>query len=262
MAKLDGTTAQETTAARKHASAQENTAVRKTRGDGAQRVYRKLRDDILTLELAPGELLDEVSIGQRFNLSRSPVREALIRLASDGLVRTLPNKSTMVAPLNIEAFPQYLDALDLVQRVTTRLAALLRSPSDLEKIEQCHRAFSKAVEDSDALLMIETNRDFHIAISEAGQNPYFTDSYTRLLDEGRRMLRLYFRSFDDHLPPEPAMEHTNIVEAIRNRDADLAERLAHEHAVQVGDRFLAYLGRRHAKGFALEQPALDKAPKT
>ena len=85
---------------------------RKTRGDGALRVYRKLREDILSLELPPGELLDEVKIGQRFNLSRSPVREALIRLASDGLVRTLPNKSTMVAPLNIEAFPQYLDALE------------------------------------------------------------------------------------------------------------------------------------------------------
>lgn len=226
---------------------------RKTRGDGAQRVYRKLRDDILSLELAPGELLDEVTIGQRFNLSRSPVREALIRLASDGLVRTLPNKSTMVAPLNIEAFPQYLDALDLVQRVTTRLAALLRSRTDLEKIESCQAAFAKALADGDALRMIETNRDLHIAISEAGQNIYFTETYTRLLDEGRRMLRLYFRSFDDSLPPDLAGEHDKIIEAIRDRDADLAERLAHEHAVQVGDRFLEYLGRRHTQGFALVQ---------
>lgn len=231
----------------------ENKPARKTRGDGAQRVYRKLREDILSLELAPGELLDEVTIGQKFSLSRSPVREALIRLASDGLVRTLPNKSTMVAPLNIEAFPQYLDALDLVQRVTTRLAALLRSPSDLEKIDDAQAAFAKAAKDRDALRMIETNRNLHIAISEAGQNPYFTDTYTRLLDEGRRMLRLYFRSFDDHLPPDLAKEHSNILEAIRQRDADLAERLAHEHALQVGDRFLEYLGRRHTDGFSLVQ---------
>ena len=227
--------------------------LRKTRGDGAQRVYRKLREDILSLELAPGELLDEVTIGQRFNLSRSPVREALIRLASDGLVRTLPNKSTMVAPLNIEAFPQYLDALDLIQRVTARLAALLRSEADLENIENCQAAFAKALANSDALRMIETNRNFHIAISEAGKNRYFTETYTRLLDEGRRMLRLYFRSFDDHLPPELAGEHNKMIEAIRARDADLAERLAHEHAVQVGDNFLEYLGRRHTKGFALVQ---------
>ncbi len=56
------------------------------RGQGAVRVYDSLREDILSLEIPPGELLDEVQIGRRFDLSRSPVREALIRLASEGLV--------------------------------------------------------------------------------------------------------------------------------------------------------------------------------
>ena len=105
------------------------------RGQGAARVYKALREDILSLEIPPGELLDEVQIGRRFNLSRSPVREALIRLASEGLVKTLPNKSTMVAPLNLEEFPAYIDSLDLVQRVTTRLAAQLRSAGDLAALQ-------------------------------------------------------------------------------------------------------------------------------
>ena len=172
------------------------------------------------------------------------MREALIRLSSEGLVRTLPNKSTMVAPLNIEAFPKYLDALDLMQRATTRLAASLRTKDDLAQIKREQAAFEKALAKRDALAMIEMNRNFHIAISEAGKNPYFTMLYTRLLDEGRRMLRLYFLSFDDGLPPELAGEHQRIIEAIENKDPDLAEALAHEHAVQVGDRFLAYLGTR------------------
>ena len=58
------------------------------RGQGAVRVYEAPREDILRLNIPPGELLDEVQIGRRFNLSRSPVREALIRLASEGLVKT------------------------------------------------------------------------------------------------------------------------------------------------------------------------------
>ena len=215
-----------------------------SRGGGALRIYEGLRHDILTMALPPGELLDEVTIASRYAVSRSPVREALIRLTAEGLVKTLPNKSAMVASLNIEEFPAYLDALDLMQRVTTRLAASLRSEDDLVRIKREQAAFERALAKHDALAMIETNRNLHIAISEAGKNRHFTMLYARLLDEGRRMLRLYFFSLDDSLPPELESEHRKIIDAIEAQDADLAERLAHEHAMQVGERFLAYLGTR------------------
>ncbi len=214
------------------------------RGHGAVRVYEALREDILRLNIPPGELLDEVQIGRRFNLSRSPVREALIRLASEGLVKTLPNKSTLVAPLNLEEFPAYIDTLDLIQRATTRLAAQLRTPIDLDQINARQAEFEAALAARDVLAMIESNRNFHLAISEAAQNCYLKEFHARLLDEGRRFLRLYFRSFDDSLPPEFRDEHVQIIEAIERKDAGLAERLAHEHTVQVSDRFLSYLAKR------------------
>lgn len=230
-------------------------AKKRTRGEGALKIYNSLRDDILTLSLPPGGLLDEVKIANRFEVSRSPVREALIRLSSEGLVKTLPNKSTMVAPLNIEEFPKYLDALDLMQRVTTRLAATQHTADDLARIKAEQVLFERALEQRDALAMIEANRNFHIAISEAGYNRYFTLLYTRLLDEGRRMQRLYFRSFDDMLPPELTGEHQDIIDAIEKRDAALAEKLAHGHAVQVGDRILAYLGTRLTADISLTPEA-------
>ncbi len=214
------------------------------RGQGAVRVYEALREDILRLNIPPGELLDEVQIGRRFNLSRSPVREALIRLASEGLVKTLPNKSTLVAPLNLEEFPAYIDTLDLIQRATTRLAAQLRTAGDLEQINARQAEFEAALAARDVLAMIESNRNFHLAISEAARNHYLKEFHARLLDEGRRFLRLYFRSFDDSLPPEFRDEHVQIIEAIERKDADLAERLAHEHTLQVSDRFLGYLATR------------------
>jgi len=224
---------------------------RRTRGKGAIGVYQKLREDILSMKLAPGELLDEVTIGKQFNLSRSPVREALIRLSAEGLVKTLPNKSTLVAPLNIAEFSQFIDALDLIQRATTRLAAKLRTDEDLQIIKERQSAFEDAVARRDVLAMIDANHDFHVAISNAGKNSYFTQFASRLLDEGRRMLRLYFRSFGDTLPPELAGEHYQLIDAIENRDEELAEKLAHLHAVQVSDRFLASLGVRHTSDMAL-----------
>jgi DNA-binding GntR family transcriptional regulator len=230
------------------------TTVKKQRGQGASRVYRQLREDILRLNIAPGELLDETRIGKSFKLSRSPVREALVRLATEGLIKTLPNKSTIVSPLNIEEFSSYIDALDLVQRITTRLAARLRTSEQLDTIRKRQAGFYKAVVVHDALAMIERNHDFHVAISNASQNRYLSDFNSRLLDEGRRYLRLYFRSFNDALPPELNDEHNRIISAIDARDEELAERLAHEHCMQVSQRFLQYLSRRQTANLSVLPP--------
>lgn len=224
------------------------------RGQGAVRVYRKLREDILRLNIAPGELLDETRLSQEFKLSRSPVREAMVRLASEGLIKTLPNKSTIVAPLNIEEFSSYIDALDLVQRITTRLAAKLRTPEQLRAIEACQATFEKAVHAHDVLAMIEANHDFHVAISNASQNRYLSEFNSRLLDEGRRYLRLYFRSFSDTLPPELNDEHHQIIAAIEHQQEDSAERLAHAHSMQVSARFLQYLSRRQTADLSIFPP--------
>lgn len=226
----------------------------KRRGEAATRVYSRLREDILRLNLAPGEPLDETRISKEFDLSRSPVREAIVRLASEGLVKALPNKTTVVAPLNIADFASYTDALDLVQRITTRLAARLRTNAQLETIKARQADFCVAMDNRDPLAMIECNRDFHVAVSNASQNCYLSEFNSRLLDEGRRYLRLYFRSFNDILPAEFSEEHDQIIHAIEAQDEEQAERQAHEHSMQVRDRFLRYLSRSNTSGLSVLQP--------
>lgn len=234
-----------------------NTTTDKRRGQGATRVYSRLREDILRLNLAPGEALDETLISKEFGLSRSPVREAMVRLASEGLVKTLPNKSTIVAPLNIAEFASYTDALDLVQRITTRLAARLRTDAQLEAIKTRQDDFCVAMNNRDPLAMIERNHDFHVAVSDASQNRYLSEFNSRLLDEGRRYLRLYFRSFNDILPSEFSDEHNQIIDAIEAQDEERAERQAHEHSLQVRDRFLRYLSQSQTGNLSVLPPRED-----
>ncbi len=209
---------------------------------GWKGVYDVLRTDILSLALAPGELLDEMSLSRRFGFSRSPIREALIRLAGDSLVVNLPNRTTIVAPVDITRFPKYVDALDLAQRVNTRLAAELRSDADLKAIAEAQESFVAAVKSGDHLAMSETNKDFHMAIARAGRNPYMANFYERLLDEGRRILHLHFdyieRTRDGQLLTD---EHQQMIDAIRARDAERADRLAHAHSRQFRDNFLDFL---------------------
>jgi DNA-binding GntR family transcriptional regulator len=158
---------------------------RRVRGTGSQQVFEALQRDILTLKLAPGLALDESSLAERFGTSRSPVREALIRLSAEGLVVASTNRATLVAPIDLETFPKYIEALDLLQRANTRLAAQLRCDDDIENIREKMLSFENAVRNNDHMEMSGTNRDFHLAVAKAGKNPFLTSQYGALLNSGR-----------------------------------------------------------------------------
>lgn len=209
------------------------TAIGHRRGSGVGHVYEALRNDIIELELPPGSPIDEVQLAQRFSLSRTPIREALVRLAAEGLITTLPNRATIVANIDFLALPQFFDALTLMYRVTTRLAAVHHREDDIRRIGALQATFTEAVEARDALAMIAANRDFHIEIARAGRNRYYTDLFTQLLDEGRRILRLYYSSFHDMLPREYVNEHEDMIAAIVARDVERADALASAHANQI-----------------------------
>lgn len=220
------------------------------RGSGAKMVYDLLRDEILNLQLPPGSPIDEVVLAERFGMSRTPIREALVRLSSDGLIDTLPNRSTMVSQIDFVNMHRFFDALVLMYRVTTQLAAKHHRSEDLATIRELQSAFAAAVQSQNALAMIATYAEFHLAVAEAGRNPYFTGLFKRLLDEGRRILRLYYQSYDDRLPARFVEEHDEIIAAIEARDLKRAEYLGREHAEQIVEQVQKLLTRYD--GLALE----------
>lgn len=219
---------------------------RRTKGSGVKFVYATLREEILSLALAPGALLDETTLAERFGMSRSPVREALIRLAGDELVVTLANRSTVVAPIDVQSFPQYIEALDIAQRMNTRLAAALRTEADLEEIAGRQADFVAAVRTGDHLAMSEANKVFHMAIAAAGRNPFLSAFYDRLLNRGQRMLHLHFEFIEQgqggYLLTD---EHDAMLEAIAEKDAERADALAHDHTRQFRDSFIDFLKVNH-----------------
>ena len=204
------------------------------RGHGVRLAYEVLRDEILDLTLPPGSPVDEATLAERFAMSRTPIREALVRLEGEGLVVTLPNRSTVVANIDFANLNAFFDALTLMYRVTTRLAAEFYTDSDLQRIRAKQAVFATAVEAGDELAMIACNRDFHVAIAEAGRNGYYLQLFARLLDEGRRILRLYYYpSFESSLPHPYVIEHEAIIAAVAARDIDLCDRLAKDHADRI-----------------------------
>jgi DNA-binding GntR family transcriptional regulator len=226
--------------------------MKRARGTGWKNVYETLRNEILALTLAPGQLLDESTLAERFDMSRSPVREALIRLAGEDLVVTLSNRSTIVAPIEVATFPKYVEALDIAQRMNTRLAAELRTEADLKAIAKRQKEFEAAVKTSDHLKMSEANKQFHMAIAYAGKNPYLTSFYERLLNQGQRMLHLHFeyleRTHEGYLLTD---EHNLMLEAIRTKNVDLADELAHAHTRQFQQNFINFMRENYTTDVSL-----------
>jgi len=231
---------------------------KRPKGGGSKYVYETLKREILSLALQPGVPLDETGLSERFAMSRSPVREALVRLSAEGLVVMLSNRSTLVAPINLTEFPRYVEALDFLQRINTRLAAQNRSDSQIELMEKEARAFDQACIANDYLAMSASNRDFHMTIATAGKNTYLARSYGQLLDEGRRILHMHFdyiqsSTTDTLLGPE----HQDMIDAIRDRDVARADRLAHEHTRQFHRRFVEFLSAQYSDDFDFQISSLN-----
>ncbi|SDE50309.1 DNA-binding transcriptional regulator, GntR family [Paracoccus isoporae] len=221
------------------------------RGEGVRFVYEILRDDIINLTLPPGSPIDEVQLAERLEMSRTPIREALVRLAGEGLVTTLPNRSTIVSNIDFLNMHAFFDAITLMYRVTTRLAAEYRSEADLDEIRARQADFARAVADQDALAMIASNRDFHAAIGRAGRNPYYSGLFNRLLDEGRRILRIYYSSYNDRMPQSVIDEHEAMIAAIAARDIAAADRIGQQHANQIVGKIQTLMAEDRRQPIAL-----------
>jgi len=216
-------------------------ATQTARRHAGRYIYDELRQQILTLKLKPGESLDEISLAERFELSRSPVRDALARLTSEGLVTSLPNRTTIVTPFEIAQFPNYVAALDLIQRAVTRLAAQHCQADDLAKIERANAVYMQAIADDDFHSMAELNKAFHMAIAHAGRNPYFSSCYERLLGEGQRLLHLHFDYIGNTSFISLGSDHEVIIRAIAHQDVEAADHAAHEHTLLFQQRFLQFM---------------------
>ncbi len=211
--------------------------IKVVKGTGGEHAYRALKHEIVSFALAPGDDLDEASLIARLGLSRTPVREAIVRLAGEGLVQLVPNRGARVAPMSWNDVREHLEAFDLNQRLVTRWAAIRRGDAHLANIEAERLAFDAAFARDDSEAMLDTNWRFHAAIASACRNGVVQRFYLQLLTANLRIARLAmtFECF----PAEDAYrahvgtiarEHAEMVEAIRARDADRADSLAHSHA--------------------------------
>lgn len=235
------------------------------------KIYDRIRNSILSLELRPGSIIDEAVIAERINVSRTPVREAIIQLIADDLV-IRDGRSARVAPLDFDEVPKLYDALLVSSRMIHRLAAENRTATDLQGIKKAMKRFELGTRTADGLGRSELNVAFHLRISDAAHNPYIEDFYKKTLLATCRLARACFsgdersefvaahpqEDISAHMA-ETARQHGLMYEAIADRDIQASDQLAVMHEALAKQRLRAALFRTSSSlvGAPLERKNKD-----
>lgn len=204
-----------------------------------------IRESILDLSLSPGTRLDDKALLGRFGVGRTPAREALNRLVSEGLVEIEHNRGAFVRPLDIETIQQFFDAYAASERLNGFFCRT-REPGLAEDLDRHQERYRKVVAARDWLEVTRVNAALHLRIAAATQNQYVIDFATRLQNQARRVSYFIYRMEHDNgrtleqHQTRVNRDHGDIVATVRRHDnAALVEILTrhvglfHERIVRV-----------------------------
>lgn len=197
-----------------------------------ERVYAKLRHDILTCELMPGAEIREAELAARFEVSKSPVRDALISLEREGLVITIPRQGYRVAPVSISDMLDMFHLRAALERANIERIIRYASDEQLQALDQ-FKHFSEAQwPDS----FVGYNKTFHRRLAELGGNPRMRDQLIDLIDLMERAVQISVSNMDHGKPEALVAEHREIIDVIQARSIKSAQRLAEQHVLAAGKR--------------------------
>lgn len=195
--------------------------------NAAEAVYMTLREAILHGVLPAGSPLGEIPLAEVFGRSRTPIREAILKLESEKLAERFSRRGLVVAQITREEVLEVYAVREMLDGFSARLAALGIMPAELDRLVWLNERLRDAAASADAKAMIELNIEFHEAICQASRNS--------LLLEFVRRIHEWVRRFPDTTMSQPGRglqavaEHEALLEAIRARDPDAAERIARDH---------------------------------
>jgi len=199
--------------------------VNRKRGETTEAVTAALREAVLDGALPPSTWLREDEVSRVFGISRTPAREALRRLADEGLANKTANHGTVVAPLSLEDILALYVVREDLEGLAARLASSRRSPELITELEHCQARMASAMDDPSRLMQL--NLAFHRLIRQAAGNPYLDRFLTQVEHAVRRLSVTTFAH--PGRPGHALEEHGAIIDSIRSGDGAAAEAAARAH---------------------------------
>src|SRR6185369_7912738 len=187
-----------------------------------ERAYRALEEQIVTLRLKPSQVLSEQMLSATFDIGRTPIREALQRLAREGLVAILPRKGILVSDINPRNQLLVLEVRRELERLLSRAGAERATKEQREQLQDIARGMVRASKANDDIAFMRLDRELNRLIIDAGHNDYAARSMKLLQGLSRRFWYMHYREAADL--PLCARLHAQQARAIAEGDADAAGR--------------------------------------
>lgn len=202
-------------------------------GDRKTLLADTLRQRIMSMELVPGAVVDEVMLSAEFGLSRPPVRELMRQLAAEGYIELEANRPARVSSMNYQSLRSFFLAAPLIYTATSQLAATHATPEDVERLKAVQSHFREAMEKNDAWGRVFYNDQFHYEIGLIARNDYLLPSLRRLQIDHARIAKTFYRAqpTDDMQKDmnDAVHQHDLIIEAIARHDVAAIDELIRAH---------------------------------
>jgi DNA-binding GntR family transcriptional regulator len=203
-------------------------------------IYRSLRAEILHCRLRPGTELRENELAERFSVSKSPVRDALLRLESDRLVVVLPRRGYRVVPISIADTRELLEFRIVIETACVRAAAQHATDEQLTELDRFREFEPGRGEDE----FVEYNRDFHRAVTRLSGNLRMAELSRSLVEEYERLVRVSMSMVPSRDWRGLVAEHGAIIDALQARDGRRAAKLVAGHVERAQKRVFAALASK------------------
>lgn len=204
----------------------------------SDKAYQLIRHKIITLQLAPRTAIDEQALMRDLQLGRTPIREALQRLAAEGLVMVAPRRGMFVADISITDLQKIFEIRVVLEGFCARLAADRVTEAQLAAMEALIERLDRTA-DTDGRALMAVDEEFHELLYQAADNELLADTLRRLLAQS---FRIWYLVLDRLNGVRAAMEqHVSITRALEARDGALAEIIVQEHISEFQQQIKAAL---------------------
>lgn len=212
------------------AQAKPKTEAKPVRRSAIDGVYERIRKKVLDSELAPGSQILEQELAVMLGVSRTPVREAVIRLHNEGLLEIIPRHGVRIVPIAVSDMREIYDVLiSLEPRAAELLALRGASPKELRQLEVCSERMTDALARDEMEEWALADEEFHLGIVRLSGNRRLADIVLNCWDQVHRARYFTLRLRKHPHPSKSIEEHYEIIEAIRRGDAKAASEIYRRH---------------------------------
>lgn len=216
------------TASRKNAGAKPETSrIARAAASQGELAYQRLKEHLTTLTYRPGDYLNTAILVEDLQIGRTPINQALHRLATEGLVQIIPRKGVMVSPLSIDDALHLIDVRLVNERLGAQLGARRVTADQLAQMRRAAAEFDEAVTARDVARIMRCDRNFHELIADASGNPVLIETLRVLHARSQRFWAISL-SAEGHLA-EVSREHQTILSALACGNAEATIQAVEAH---------------------------------